>query len=64
MVAQLSLLQGRKAPVPTQCFIDNEWVDAQDGDTFEVLNPATGEKLCDVASGKQADVDAAVKAAR
>ncbi|ORY57984.1 putative aldehyde dehydrogenase [Leucosporidium creatinivorum] len=64
MVAQLSLLAGRKASVPTQCFINNQWVDALDGETFETLNPATGEKIADVSSGKAADVDAAVKAAR
>lgn len=64
MVAELSLLAGRKASVPTQIFINNEWVDAVDGETFETLNPATGEKIADVSSGKAADVDAAVKAAR
>ena len=34
------------------------------GDTFETRNPATGETLAAVAQGSQADVDAAVQAAR
>jgi aldehyde dehydrogenase (NAD+) len=64
MVAELSLLAGRKASVPTQLFINNVWVDSLDGETFETLNPATGEKIADVSSAKAADVDVAVKAAR
>ena len=34
------------------------------GDTFETRNPATGETLAAVAQGSEADVDAAVQAAR
>ena len=34
------------------------------GKTFETLNPATGEVLAHLAQGDQADVDAAVRAAR
>lgn len=45
-------------------FIDGVWRDAQDGATFEVVNPATGEVLTSVASASAADVDAAVQAAR
>ena len=50
--------------LPTQLFIDNEWVNAIDGSTFEVIDPSTEEVLCRVAHAKSADVDAAVKAAR
>lgn len=39
-------------------------VEAKDGSTFEVLNPATGELLTNVSHAKTADVDLAVKAAR
>lgn len=34
----------------TQAYIDGQWVDADNGDSFAVINPATGEKLADVAS--------------
>lgn len=45
-------------------FIGGKWVDSVSGKAFPTLNPATGEKICDVAEGDQADVDLAVKAAR
>jgi phenylacetaldehyde dehydrogenase len=47
-----------------QLFIDGELVDAQSGNTFETLNPATGETLATVAEGDAADIDLAVRAAR
>ncbi len=37
---------------------------AADGRRFETLDPATGDVICEVAQGGQADVDAAVTAAR
>ena len=48
----------------TKLFINNEFVDAQGGKTFVTTNPATEEKIADVASAEAADIDAAVKAAR
>ena len=45
-------------------FVGGEWVDAVDGGTMEVLNPATGEVIAEVPSGTQADVDRAVEAAK
>jgi betaine-aldehyde dehydrogenase len=47
-----------------QNFIDGKWVDAQDGGRFDVFNPATGEVIATAPHSKQADVDAAVGAAR
>lgn len=44
--------------------INGKWVDSVSGKTFETLNPATGEVICQVAEGDKADVDLAVKAAR
>ncbi|MFQ5415254.1 MAG: aldehyde dehydrogenase family protein, partial [Phycisphaerae bacterium] len=44
--------------------IDGKWVDSVSGKTFETVNPATGDTICQVAEGDQADVDLAVKAAR
>jgi aldehyde dehydrogenase (NAD+) len=48
----------------TKLLIDNKWVSAAEGGTFETLNPATGEVLAEVAAGTAADIDRAVKAAR
>jgi acyl-CoA reductase-like NAD-dependent aldehyde dehydrogenase len=38
-------------------------VQAQSGKTFDVINPATGQRLCSVPEGDAADIDAAVLAA-
>ena len=48
----------------TQLFIDNEFVDALDGATFDVLNPFDNSLLAKVAEAKHADIDRAVAAAR
>lgn len=45
-------------------FIDGRWRDASDGGRMDVIAPATGRKLTDVARATIADVDAAVAAAR
>ncbi len=45
-------------------FVGGKWVDAVDGGTMEVLNPATGESIAEVPRGTQADVDRAVEAAK
>ena len=45
-------------------FVGGKWVDAVDGGTMEVLNPATGETIAEVPQGTQADVDRAVEAAK
>ena len=44
--------------------IDGKWVDSVSGKTFETVHPATGDTICQVAEGDQADVDRAVQAAR
>lgn len=49
---------------PGRLFIGGEWVDASDGARTDILNPATGGKLTDVAAATTSDVDAAVAAAR
>jgi aldehyde dehydrogenase (NAD+) len=48
----------------TRLFINNDWVDAVEGKTFDTYNPATGEVIAKVAAGTAGDVDRAVKAAR
>ena len=45
-------------------FINNEWVKAVDGKTFETINPATEEVICSVSEATEKDVDIAVAAAR
>ena len=45
-------------------FIDGEFTDAADGRTFQTANPATEERIADVALAGDADVDRAVAAAR
>src|SRR2546430_7450127 len=52
------------ALIQKQLFINGEWRDAASGQTIEVVNPATEEVIAAVASADQADVDAAVAAAR
>ncbi|MBS1721739.1 MAG: aldehyde dehydrogenase family protein [Armatimonadetes bacterium] len=45
-------------------FIDGEFVESAEGNSFETINPATEEVLGEVAKGSAEDVDRAVKAAR
>lgn len=45
-------------------FIDGEFVDSVDGDTFDVLDPVSNETYVQAAAGKQADIDLAVAAAK
>jgi betaine-aldehyde dehydrogenase/aminobutyraldehyde dehydrogenase len=51
------------APATLQMFVDGRQVDAADGETEAVLNPATGEELAQVPRGSARDVDVAVAAA-
>jgi acyl-CoA reductase-like NAD-dependent aldehyde dehydrogenase len=48
----------------TQLFINNEFVDAVEGNTFDVFNPFDNSLLAKVAEARPADVDRAVAAAR
>jgi len=52
------------ALIRKQLFINGEWREAAGRKTIEVVNPATEEVIAEVASAEQADVDAAVAAAR
>lgn len=44
--------------------IGGQWLDSQSGETFDTLDPATGEVIGKMARSNAADVDAAVAAAR
>jgi aldehyde dehydrogenase (NAD+) len=47
-----------------ELFIDGKFVPPRSGQYFDSINPATEEKLCEIARGDETDVDLAVKAAR
>ena len=65
MATVLTEPQSTTSPIQqTKILIDNKWIDSVSGKTFETINPATGEKLAQVAEADAADVDLAVKAAR
>ncbi|KAJ8118634.1 hypothetical protein OPT61_g448 [Boeremia exigua] len=49
---------------PTGLFINNEFVKAVDGKTFDVINPSTEEVITQVQEATEKDVDIAVEAAR
>jgi 1-pyrroline dehydrogenase len=48
----------------TKNFVGGEWLDAVEGGTMEVHNPATGDVIAEVPSGSVEDVERAVQAAR
>ena len=45
-------------------YIDGKWVDAVSGKTYRAFNPANGEAVAELPLGDEADVNAAVMAAR
>ncbi|MFJ7362653.1 aldehyde dehydrogenase family protein [Peribacillus frigoritolerans] len=47
-----------------QLFIDGKWTDSLSGETFESINPGTGEVHAVVSQGGEEDLNHAVKAAR
>lgn len=47
----------------TQAYIDGQWVDANDGATFDVDNPADGEVICTVPDMGAAETRRAIEAA-
>ena len=51
--------------MPRDCkmYVNGEWVDAQDGEAYEDLNPYTGDVFAKVPAGKRGDVKLAVDAA-
>ena len=54
----------KKLKFEGRAFINGKYVNAVDGGKFLTINPATGEKLCEVAKCNHKDVDLAVKASR
>jgi acyl-CoA reductase-like NAD-dependent aldehyde dehydrogenase len=50
--------------IRSRAFIDGEYVDATTGETFDCINPSTGEVLAQIAACDAEDVDRAVRGAR
>jgi acyl-CoA reductase-like NAD-dependent aldehyde dehydrogenase len=50
--------------IRSRAFIDGEYVDAASGETFDCINPATGDVLAQIAACDAEDVDRAVRGAR
>jgi aldehyde dehydrogenase (NAD+) len=48
----------------TRLLIDGKWTDSVSGKTFPTINPATEQKIADVAEADAPDVDLAARAAR
>jgi len=59
-----STTESAAAPTVARMLIGGESVDAADGQTFDVVNPATGRVMATAPLGGRADVDRAVDAAR
>lgn len=53
----------REINVPTQMFINNEFIDAENGQCLDIINPTNEEVLCKVAAASVNDVNKAVEAA-
>ena len=48
----------------TKAYVAGEWIDADDGATFEVKNPARGDVICSVPDLSRAETARAIEAAR
>ncbi|WP_273499498.1 aldehyde dehydrogenase family protein [Lentibacter algarum] len=49
---------------PAKCLIGGAWIAPAGGQTLPLMNPSTGEQIGEIARGQEADVDAAIDAAR
>ena len=49
---------------PHQCFINNEFIDASDGKTYQTINPTDESAICELAASGAEDVEKAIKAAK
>ncbi|XP_032445139.1 mitochondrial 10-formyltetrahydrofolate dehydrogenase [Xiphophorus hellerii] len=50
--------------MPYQCFIDGKFEDAENGKSYDTINPTDGSVICKVSYASVADVDRAVAAAK
>ncbi len=49
---------------PHKLLIGEDWIESASGETFETIDPATGDVICEVAKAGSEDVNRAVKAAQ
>lgn len=61
---EVKLPNGSTYTQPTGIFYDNEFHASLSGATFDTIDPSTAEVICAVQEGREADVDAAVAAAK
>lgn len=61
MEANVVRMQG---PLKGRLFIEGDWVDAVSGETYEDIDPATGEVIAQVGAGSREDAERAVRAAQ
>ncbi|MCQ0971384.1 NAD-dependent succinate-semialdehyde dehydrogenase [Paracoccus sp. TK19116] len=59
----LKMLLNDPSLLETRAYVAGEWVDADDGATFDVTNPARGDVICKVADLGRAEVARAIDAA-
>ncbi len=64
MTTELHAPAGADAPSTTRMVIGGESIDAAEGQTFDIVNPATGQTVATAPLGGRADVDRAVAAAQ
>ncbi|XP_076578540.1 mitochondrial 10-formyltetrahydrofolate dehydrogenase [Chaetodon auriga] len=50
--------------MPNQCFINGQFEDAENGKTYDTINPSDGSVICKVSYASVGDVDRAVAAAK
>ena len=55
---------GMDIECPHQCFINNEFIDASDGKTYNTISPTDGSVICTLAASGAEDVEKAVRAAK
>ncbi|MEJ2044906.1 MAG: NAD-dependent succinate-semialdehyde dehydrogenase [Reinekea sp.] len=59
----MSITLTNSSLLKTQAFINGHWLDADSGETFDVINPATGEVIAKVADVGEAETRRAIEAA-
>ena len=52
-----------KGLLKTQAYVDGQWIDADSGEKFAILNPATGETIAEIAKCGTAETRRAIEAA-
>ena len=70
MLTRVATLQRSRSPLRdrdllrTRAFVDGSWVEADSGETFPVVDPATGEVIAEVPRMGAAETRRAIEAAR